>query len=303
MKCQKICYMSPLIGSVECEELLKDTHGSVDISSEGVSQLYHRQFEIEQFLENHCEDLTQHLPEELGRLVVKAVFGKYHEERCRAYLVTEIYTRVEPTEEQEEAIREWIAGQLSDGWGEGLQNTPAFEEEVDKYSTEFDPYMCSFEEECYAVDAYYYLSAYSDDFELIRMMPTEEVELDVPILLPIVAAASSRLQESGIYTTRTVYRLENKDAVVEYIKNSGVLYSDEFIQFVEKLFEFSPEHKYYIVCQNEGTLTKFLPVLGIMYLEKHESEIFNVEAETGEVNSYKFKECESINFYSYLMEK
>lgn len=303
MKCQKICYMSPLTGSVECEELCKDTYGRIDFGAQAVCQLYHRDYEIQKFLNNNCEDLTSELPKELRSVVVKAVFGKYHEERGFAYLVTEIYTKVEPTDEQEYTLRDWISGQLAGGWGEVFLNTPALEEEVDKYSTEFDPYMCEFEEECYAVTAYYYLNAYSDDFELIRMDKCEEVELDIPILLPIVAAASSRLQESGIYTTRTIYRLENKDAVVEYIKNSGVLYSDEFIQFVEKLFEFSSEHKYYIVCQNEGTLTKFLPVLGIMYLEKHESEIFDIEAETGEVHSYKFKECESINFYNYLMEK
>lgn len=290
MKCQKICYMSPLTGSVECEELFERTYSRVGFGAEAVCQLYHRQYEIEKFLEDNCEDLTEHLPEELRRLVVKAVFGKYHEERCRAYLVTEIYTRIEPTEEQEEAIRDWIMGQFSDGWGEGWYDTPAFEEEVDKYSTEFDPYMCSFEEECYAVTAYYYLSAYdSDNFELIRMTPTEEVELDIKVQEPVVHSSSCQLNDDRTYTVRTVYYIEDKLSAIQFLENSGLEYNAEVIRLINEQGCLGPKVSFYAVHENIGLVSKFLPIVGIANEDTDSARLFTIDEQSGEIDFMQYE--------------
>ena len=190
MKCQKTTYLSTLCGSVECEELFRDTYGCVDFGPHGVYNLIHREPVIREFLEDHKEDLTKHLPEELRGLVIKAEFGDYYEDYGKSYLATKIYTSTVPTEEQEQAIREWIIGQLSDGWGEGLSNECAYDEEIDKCSTTFDEDLCEFDEEAYVVDAYYYLLPHGEDFEFFAMDYAEEVDIDIPIQEPVVNSSS-----------------------------------------------------------------------------------------------------------------
>lgn len=291
MKCQKTTYISTLCGSVECEELLKDTYGRVDFGPHAVYRLITREPVIKQFLEDCREDLTQHLPEELRGFVLKAEFGNYYEDYCKSYLATEIYTRSVPTEEQEQVIREWIIAQLSDGWGEGVSSACAFEEDVDKCSTVFDEEFCEFDEEAYAVYAYYYLLPHgSEDFEFFAMDYSEEVELDIKVQEPVVHSSSCQLNDDRTYTVRTVYYIEDKLSAIQFLENSGLEYNAEVIRLIDEQGCLGPKVSFYVVHETTGIDSKFLPVVGIANEDTASARLFTIDEENNEID---FMDCKT----------
>lgn len=180
MKCTKLIYRSPVFGSVQCEDLPNEDSRCIDFGPAGAYALYEKGPEVEMFLTEHSEDLSFCIPEELEDLVVKALFGCCHLQHGEMYLLTEIYARQEPTDFQHSQIISWIAGQMSDGWGEGVEQHEVFTESVRSIITHFDEDECEFRDEEVMCPAYYYLHPWANDSTWsVDLVSTQEVELDI----------------------------------------------------------------------------------------------------------------------------
>ena len=181
MKCIKLTYKSPLYGSVYCEGCVDSPDSRVDFGPYGVLQLYNRGDYLMRFLSDRSEDLKEHIPEELQELVVKAVFGIDYVEEGKVYLLTEIYAKQEPNPLQYAKIQDWMTSQLSDGWGEGLEQQQVLEENIRFNKTIFDDDTCEFVEEEICSTAYYYVHPWSSNCNwFLHLAYSETVELDIP---------------------------------------------------------------------------------------------------------------------------
>lgn len=180
MKCTKLIFRSPVFGSVQCEELPNEECRCVDFGPYTAFQLYQKGPDVEMFLTEHCEDLAKCVPEELEALVVRADFGSCDLEAHQMYLITEIYVRRELTEREQSLLREWIVGQMSDGWGEGLEQHPVLSETVYTRLPFFDDDECEFQDEEIRCDAEYFLHPWARDTRWSVVLVGEEaVELDI----------------------------------------------------------------------------------------------------------------------------
>lgn len=179
MKTTKLTYKSPLFGSVYCDALQDIDTRRVDISSEGVCKMYDRFSSMEKFLEDNTEDLSDFVPQELEGFVVKAVFGQVREEDGQMFLLTEIYVRKQPTDLQYKQIEDWISGQLSDGWGEGVEQREVACERMHYSTLLFDSDLCDFEEYEEDDTASYYIHPWASKDWYLQLDDIVEADLDI----------------------------------------------------------------------------------------------------------------------------
>jgi hypothetical protein len=94
--------------------------------------------------------------------------------------LTHIYVNQEPTEEQYSLIVEWITGQMSDGWGEGLEGDTVFMETIQFTTTLFDEDTFEFTNEEQYYTAHYHIHpwVYGQDWNVEEML-RQTVELVV----------------------------------------------------------------------------------------------------------------------------
>lgn len=175
MKLRKYTYRSPLFGSISSEELFPDTDGIYELSPEAMARMYDRHYELSRFLEKEKECLEKYVPDKFLGTIIKAEFGDYGFRDGKMWLYTHIWTIDDLTDSGIEEIADWIEGQMSDGWGEGLEQREWKTDTEYVRSTVFDEYSCSFEEEDVSCQVYYYVDPWnSRDFELIP----EDVEIE-----------------------------------------------------------------------------------------------------------------------------
>lgn len=180
MKCTKLIYKSPVFGSVQCEDLPNEDSRYIDFGPSTAYMLYEKGEDVLMFLTERGEDLSAHVPEELEGLVVKADFGCCRIEYGEMYLLTEIYVRQEPTDLQNRQIIDWITGQMSDGWGEGLEQHPVYTESVVSRVPSFNETECEFEDEEVRATAEYFLHPWANDATWsVTLVDAQEVELDI----------------------------------------------------------------------------------------------------------------------------
>lgn len=181
MKLKKLTYQSPLFGSVYCEERIEAPDNRIELGRYGTLQLYNRGDDMMRLLSDRSADLKDFVPEELEELVVKAVFGIDFVDEDGVYLLTEVYTRQDPTAYEYQLLQEWITGQLSDGWGEGLEQQEVLREPLTWQAPYFDEDTCEWTEEEYRADAYYYVHPWCSRSDwYLDLINHEEVELDIP---------------------------------------------------------------------------------------------------------------------------
>lgn len=303
MKCTKLTYTSPLHGTVVCEDVITDNDGRVDFGPDGVLELYNRSTSVEHYIADREEDLVEHIPDSLKKLVVKAVFGHYTIKDDCLYLATEIYAKREPNTEEGTLLEEWITGQLSDGWGESFEQNEVLEECVDIETVEFDPCTCEFERNSYRTEAYYYLHPWVYRDWSLELDNIEEVELDIFCPEPLVHSSYCMLQDDGTYKTRTVYKVADKHSAMLFIKNSGHLYSDELIRLIDEQGCLGPKVECYVVYQNAGMFTQFLPIVGFINPDTQLARLFEIDNESGEIDMQDFKDGSFKGFYQKLLTK
>lgn len=302
MKCKKFTYVSTLHGSVNCEELIQVDDGRVDFGPEGVYSLYNRVNNVGTWLDALEEDLTEYVPLDLKKLIVKAIFGKYIIVDETIQLITEIHVRKTPSVSEYDDIKEWVTGQLSDGWGESVEQKEVYVEDITVDTLEFDAYTCDFEQDTYKTEATYYIHPWASKDWCMERTDIEESEIDIPYQEPVVQRASCHHNaEVGTYTTKTMYRLADSDSAIRFIKESGACFSDELIRLIDEKGCLADPVQFYVIHFNEGIFSKFMPVLGVM--NDNMARLFEIDAESGEIEMEDFKEDFHKEFYEDLMNR
>jgi hypothetical protein len=168
-----------MFGSVYAPNMESFGLSQVDLNPEMMEQLWYNGSDLDEFLKNHQEDLARYVREELKGFVVKAMFGGYNTSDTGMCFLTEIYVREEPTELQSLQIMDWITGQMSDGWGEGLEQRKFKDESIRWTQPIFDESTCMWDTEEYTACADYYVHAWTGKFNL-DLVEKEIVDLDIP---------------------------------------------------------------------------------------------------------------------------
>lgn len=306
MRCIKLSYTSPVFGSVDCYDIPNKHDQEVEFGPETALKLYEKSSRVREVFDEYTEDLVQHIPEELEGLVVKAVFGKLDAEDYDLKLVTEIYVRKEPTVEQHTQIIEWISGQMSDGWGEGVEQREVYHEEFEYELYVFDAKDCEYQSSTRYADAYYHLHPWVNDSSWsVRFEGRTPVDLDIEDNeAPVVHSAICERQQDGGYTVKTVYQVDNnRFAVLNYISLSTCYYSDEFMRWINDFGTFGDNIRLYFVLVNEGRFNKFLPVLGVVDMTTQRARLFTMDAENGHVDLQEYTEEEIKDFFIDLRNK
>lgn len=180
MRCIKLSYASPVFGSVECFDIPNKEEQEAEFGPETALKLYERSSHTREVLEEYMEDLVDAVPEELEDLIVRAMFGCVDDNDYDLKFITEIYVRQEPTEEQHRQIVEWIAGQMSDGWGEGVEQREVHHEEFEYELYVFDEEDCEYQSSTRYADAYYHLHPWANDSSWsVKLEGRTPVDLDM----------------------------------------------------------------------------------------------------------------------------
>jgi hypothetical protein len=301
MKRYKYTFKSPLNGSIQCDDLFIDTRGRLELNAEAMALIYNEDDRLASFLENNAEDLTEYIREELKSIVHKLEVGDYGIFAGELCLLAHVWTTSKMTDEQVREVMSYITGQYSDGWGEGLEQREWREDKVDIETPCFDVTEADWDVKRTYAYAYFYVRPWNRDNYSIELQYFEEE--DIPDPEPVVQSAKCELMPNGGYIVRTVYRLNSEEGVLNCIKNSGLLYSDEFYRWIKDFGTFGQNTHLYLVVVNEGLYNKILPMLGVLYKDASRANLFSIEAESGEINLEEYMEEESQDFYNDMLNK
>lgn len=240
MKLKKYTFTTPLFGSIACEELLPDTHGRIELSPEQMCILYDQGDKLHMFLDENMEDLAPYVPEELKNVVLRAVFGDCAMLGGRMYLRTYIYTEESLNETGIDQVQEWITGQMSDGWGEGLEQREWMSKRISKPTIYFDEYSLEFEEDEEMYEVGYYAEPWNRGGFIVDLEQIEEVEEDVSF--EIVATMSLPSHQ------RQVIKLRSDFALKMFLKDFN---QADFADTIQNLLPFD-NPTYYLVRDIDG---------------------------------------------------
>lgn len=154
-----------------------------EISATTMARMYARYPQLSQFLERNKEEMTQYIDSENKPLedVVRLELGDYGVFNGRFCLVHHVWIKGQPdeiSEEELQAVEEYIMAQLSDGWGEGLEQREWLNHDVEWSRPYFDEESADFEDEYFRGTVSYYVVPWNAETK-ITQLDSEECELDV----------------------------------------------------------------------------------------------------------------------------
>ena len=193
-----------------------------EISPTTMARLYARSPQLSQFLERNKEEMTQYIDSENKPLedVVRLELGDYGVFNGRFYLIHHVWIKGQIDEISEEellAVQEYIMSQLSDGWGEGLEQREWLNHPVEWSRPYFDEDSAEFEEEDFRGTVSYYLVPWNAEMT-ITQLDSEECELDVSAEL--IATMERKEDRFTRYVMSVKNELELKTVVEELkVKN------------------------------------------------------------------------------------
>lgn len=225
MKTTHIRFRTPCYGRIYGDSVFEGTpykNEGQEINATVMARLYERYPELSEFLERNKEEMTQYIDSENKPLedVVRLELGDYGVFNGRFCLVHHVWIKGQPDEISEEeihAVEEYIMGQLSDGWGEGLEQREWMNRYVEWSRPYFDEYSADFEEEDFRDNVSYYLVPWNREIE-ITQFDSEECELDVSAEL--IATMERKEDRFTRYVMSVKNELELKTVVEELkVKN------------------------------------------------------------------------------------
>ena len=186
MKTTHFRFRTPCYGRIYGDSVFEGTpyeDGGQEISAIAMANLYESHPELSEFLERNKEEMTQYIDSENKPLedVVRLELGDYGVFNGRFCLVHHVWIKGqldEISEEEIHAVEEYIMGQLSDGWGEGLEQREWMDQDVEWSQLYFDTDSAEFEEEYFRDNVSYYLVPWNTKMEITRL-DYEECELEV----------------------------------------------------------------------------------------------------------------------------
>ena len=225
MKTTHFRFKTPCYGRIYGESVFEGTpyeSEGQDIDASVMATLYERYPELSQFLDRNKEEMTQYIDSENKPLedVVRLELGDYGVFNGRFCLVHHVWIKGqldEISEEEIHAVEEYIMGQLSDGWGEGLEQREWMDHDVEWSRLYFDTDSAEFEEEYFRDNVSYYLVPWNTKMEITRL-DYEECELDVSAEL--IATMERKEDRFTRYVMSVKNELELKTVVEELkVKN------------------------------------------------------------------------------------
>lgn len=225
MKTTHIRFRTPCYGRIYGDSVFEGTpyeDGGQEISAIAMANLYDSHPELSEFLERNKEEMTQYIDSENKPLedVVRLELGDYGVFEGRFCLVHHVWIKGQPDEISEEellAVKEYIMGQLSDGWGEGLEQREWLNHSIEWGHPYFDEYSADFEEEYFRDTVSYYLAPWKSEMKIIQL-DSEECELDVSAEL--IATMERKEDRFTRYVMSVKNELELKTVVEELkVKN------------------------------------------------------------------------------------
>ena len=222
MKTTYFRFKTPCYGRIYGDSVFEGTpyeSEGQDIDASVMATLYERHPELSQFLDRNKEEMTQYIDSENKPLedVVRLELGDYGVFNGRFCLVHHVWIKGqldEISEEEIHAVEEYIMGQLSDGWGEGLEQREWMDQDVEWSQLYFDTDSAEFEEEYFRDNVSYYLVPWNTKMEITRL-DYEECELEVSAEL--IATMERKEDRFTRYVMSVKNELELK-AVVEELK-------------------------------------------------------------------------------------
>ena len=225
MKTTHFRFRTPCYGRIYGDSVFEGTpyeNEGQEIGATAMAHLYERYPQLSEFLERNKEEMTQYIDSENKPLedVVRLELGDYGVFDGRFCLVHHVWIKGQPDEISEEellAVEEYIMGQLSDGWGEGLEQREWMNHDVEWSHPYFDEYSADFEEEYFRDTVSYYLAPWNPKME-ITQLDSEECELDVSAEL--IATMERKEDRFTRYVMSVKNELELKSVVEELkVKN------------------------------------------------------------------------------------
>lgn len=225
MKTTHFRFRTPCYGRIYGDSVFEGTpyeNEGQEIGATAMAHLYERYSQLSQFLERNKEEMTQYIDSENKPLedVVRLELGDYGVFNGQFCLVHHVWIKGQPDEISEEelhAVEEYIMGQLSDGWGEGLEQREWMNHYVEWSHPYFDTDSAEFEEEYFRDNVSYYLVPWNPEVE-ITQLDSEEFELDV--CAELIATMERKEDRFTRYVMSVKNELELKTVVEELkVKN------------------------------------------------------------------------------------
>lgn len=225
MKTTHFRFKTPCYGRIYGESVFEGTpyeNEGQDIDASVMANMYEKCPELSVFLDRNKEEMTQYIDSENKPLedVVRLELGDYGVFNGRFCLVHHVWIKGqfdEIPEEEIQAVEEYIMGQLSDGWGEGLEQRAWMSRYIEWSQPYFDTDSAEFEEEYFRDDVGYYLEPWNSKMEITRL-DYEECELDV--CAELIAMMDRKEDRFTRYVMSVKNELELKTAVEEFNVNN-----------------------------------------------------------------------------------
>lgn len=273
----------------------------LDLSSRGACNLLSIYPETQEFLSKmQPEDLVKYFDDNDGS-IYRIEFGDWAMMGGDLYHLCRVYTKAE-LQELPPSLFQFVEGQLSDGWGEGMEQRTAYRGCVEFSTPSFDGYS-GFEAEERQEDFEVYFHYWNaDNFELsVRDCTEEEVDW-VPEKELKVAFSCASAQDDGSFRVVTVYEFVDIEMVLNALKESYILRNEEMISFIEQTAPFGCAVKYYLTIINEGLHSYPRPTLGIVDMDLHKAKLFIVNEDV-EVMEFPYEEGQYTQFYKEIFTR
>lgn len=216
MKAIHYRFATEIHGMVSADDVFEGTmyeNEGFRLDANQMARIFDSSPSLATFLDGEKCDVTQFVPQELKESILKITLGDYALIDGKLYFIHHVwFADHEDTPENVDAVDSYITGQLSDGWGEGLEQRPFGEETVRWDKPYFDEYSLEFDREECRVDAAYYVVPWDDGKISPSVLDMEPEDFE----FSIKEIAQLELDTE----TRNVYMVQGQAALAQLFKDA-----------------------------------------------------------------------------------